>query len=1043
MATIKTPGAGVSPYETTTTAPTVLRASADGTTTLAAAATDAIGANTSVYVTGQAALNSLITTSQPGVFQGANVTINLEEQNFNTTNQVTATTNYPSGNTGEIQYNSGANSFASDPYFTYTNSNVVTPGIRTDGYYYANGSPFSGGGGNGNVSIATNSTPGIMALGNGFSLNSSNQVSTANLYSTNLSEPTQHYGFSLDTNGVLHLPDQSIINGSTLRGVPGTGELNYTGITIGPNSGNAENTWMWVDASNAYIATDYSNVGKTWTFDSTGNITLPGIYGAQLIVNQLGGPGLFTGGATAQPSLNYGVRSNVFVGDDIVFITDSGNSTWTFGTDGSLQVPSNATAAGPGTIASANGYPTLLAYGTGGGFGIHGGPELDWMNADDPANNFSNVNTLRNTAFLNATGFYIGMNENSVVGNTVASWRFTPDGNLTLPSGGQLGYAGMGWTGLKSANGTPIEIDSYYANGNISGQIYMTPNGNLSLIGFVEGGASNAWSFNSDASVLFPYQPTNNRTGSGEALVFAKSNNQKVIATAPGDAGQPIVSRLVIAGGDGFESGEGGDIYLWAGRSGVGVAGGSGGGDIKVDAGEALNSAQGGTVKIRAGNSYDQGIGGGIGGFVEILAGGGNTGGPVTISSGQGNSQANSGFVQIQTPYGGTWYFDNYGNLTTPGASGNITGADVITANVFAMTLGGNITEGNIPAYTSLTGNTIVLTPSGGTSADQQLVIYPTVTPGADANHLHLTSGNLYNTELFLGDDFLYVKLANTGNVVINSNNLVGNSAQWTFDTSGMLIFPTGNLIITPEYAAFGNAAVISSADHNLVTGSFGANGGTSSLWVEDYANIGSSNIAAVYANPVPGSGNVRIAVGTNGGPGPYLWDFQPNGNLTAPGNISTTGNITGAYFSGNGSGLTDVTATVPSQTILPTVQTITAIPMLTGYLSGGEGGVTVTVANTIPVTEFGVIVTAGTVSQKYATGSLGNAPGTGNITFTTGTSDQPFTVYAYITSNAGTYYSNAVTGTSGMCSLAGTQIALSDGSHKAIEDITLSLIHI
>jgi hypothetical protein len=110
---------------------------------------------------------------------------------------------------------------------------------------------------------------------------------------------------------------------------------------------------------------------------------------------------------------------------------------------------------------------------------------------------------------------------------------------------------------------------------------------------------------------------------------------------------------------------------------------------------------------------------------------------------------------------------------------------------------------------------------------------------------------------------------------------------------------------------------------------------------------------------------------------------------------------------------------------------------MLAGYLSGGEGGVEVTVANTIPVTEFGVIVTAGTVSQKYATGSLGNAPGTGNITFTTGTSSAPFTVYAYITSNAGTYYSNAVTGTSGMCLLAGTQIALSDGSHKAIEDIT------
>jgi hypothetical protein len=45
--------------------------------------------------------------------------------------------------------------------------------------------------------------------------------------------------------------------------------------------------------------------------------------------------------------------------------------------------------------------------------------------------------------------------------------------------------------------------------------------------------------------------------------------------------------------------------------------------------------------------------------------------------------------------------------------------------------------------------------------------------------------------------------------------------------------------------------------------------------------------------------------------------------------------------------------------------------------------------------------------------------------------------VYAYVTSNAGTYYSNAATGTSGICLLAGTHIALSDGTHKAIEYIT------
>ena len=158
---------------------------------------------------------------------------------------------------------------------------------------------------------------------------------------------------------------------------------------------------------------------------------------------------------------------------------------------------------------------------------------------------------------------------------------------------------------------------------------------------------------------------------------------------------------------------------------------------------------------------------------------------------------------------------------------------------------------------------------------------------------------------------------------------------------------------------------------------------------------------------------------------------------FTSDNGFSTTGNITGNYFSGNGSGLTGVgAASVPSQNILPTIQTITIAAA--GSQSGaGNGYANVIVANVTPVTEYGVIITAGTINQKYVTGSLGNIPGTEQILFNTGLGSTPFTVYAYVTSNAGTYYSNAATGTSGICLLAGTQIALSDGTHKAIEDIT------
>ena len=127
------------------------------------------------------------------------------------------------------------------------------------------------------ASVQSSAWTGISAFGEGFSLTTStHKIVTNKLYSTNATQPTQHYRLELDTNGVVILPDQSIINGSTLRGVYGTGELNYTGITIGPNSGNRENTWMYVDAYDAYIATDYANNQYTWKFSSTGTLTVPG-----------------------------------------------------------------------------------------------------------------------------------------------------------------------------------------------------------------------------------------------------------------------------------------------------------------------------------------------------------------------------------------------------------------------------------------------------------------------------------------------------------------------------------------------------------------------------------------------------------------------------------------------------------------------------------------------------------------------------------------------------------------------------------------------
>jgi predicted acyltransferase (DUF342 family) len=447
------------------------------------------------------------------------------------------------------------------------------------------------------------------------------------------------------------------------------------------------------------------------------------------------------------------------------------------------------------------------------------------------------------------------------------------------------------------------------------------------------------------------------------------------------------------------------------------------------------------------------------------------------------------------------------GNVLTGGrvsATGNVTGGNILTGGLISATgnISGNNFIGNGSQLTGITANTGNVTFSGeavigtGTS-NTQSGLYLAPDPVSLANdlylrvrgniqdeptHIHFDTGNNQYYSQFIGDDNKYIQLANTGNIVINSNDAAGNSAQWTFGTGGTTQFPNSVILapvsqsITMQSDQYSQLMYINAnvtvAPNTAINSNFyvGQNNATldivyrddssnqqqkSWLWSVDgtltlptagrinfdYLSISSdANVSAFYAP----AGNVQLAAGigdaqivANSLNDSKTWTFGNTGNLTAPGNVSAVGNITGAYIFGNGSQLTDVTASVPSQTILPTIQTITVEARPAGLFGGGTGGANVTVANTIPVTEYGVIITDGTVSEKYKTGSLGSIPGTVSLTFTTGLNSAQFTVFAYVTSNAGTFYSNSATGTSGICLLAGTQIALSDGSHKSIEDIT------
>jgi hypothetical protein len=150
--------------------------------------------------------------------------------------------------------------------------------------------------------------------------------------------------------------------------------------------------------------------------------------------------------------------------EPIELITNVGGTAnrWEFGADGALNLP-GVNESGPAiqspTIQSLNTYPTLLAYGD----SEHGGPELDWTNSVNRAGIFDNT-VLRNTAYLNAQGFYIGINENNVDGSPSPSWQFGAAGTLTFPNGGSLrvGPAPSSSAGAVGDTAGTVAYDSNY-----------------------------------------------------------------------------------------------------------------------------------------------------------------------------------------------------------------------------------------------------------------------------------------------------------------------------------------------------------------------------------------------------------------------------------------------------------------------------------------------------------------------------------------------------------------------------------------------------
>ena len=374
-------------------------------------------------------------------------------------------------------------------------------------------------------------------------------------------------------------------------------------------------------------------------------------------------------------------------------------STQPFNSDGGFSTTANVT--GTNLVASSNFVGTRLV------------TNLTNFNWSDPITGITlgtqTYVTLANNVFGDPWSGQVNISGVSGTSEANGIWYYsaTSGNQFELRTNGGADPVDSSTWGAYTSGGIAFTLD--YANIEINGQ-------NVTIRSDHGDYDNKIWSFNSDGSTGFPALSVNLHNGgvqSGQTLQFGDPSRQAFI-TGPTPAAGDTAQRLIIQGQVATGSGEGGDVYIWGGDSQVN------GGDIKIYAGDADSGSSGigGNIHISGGKGTNAGgeitlIGGwttgGTGAYVGVTGGQGSTtggnvdltggygganGGPVNITGGiSGNGLASYGNVNINAG-ASTWVFDNAGHLTTPGSSGDITGANVISAATFSAT--GNITAGNV-----------------------------------------------------------------------------------------------------------------------------------------------------------------------------------------------------------------------------------------------------------------------------------------------------------------------------------------------------------
>ena len=226
--------------------------------------------------------------------------------------------------------------------------------------------------------------------------------------------------------------------------------------------------------------------------------------------------------------------------------------------------------------------------------------------------------------------------------------------------------------------------------------------------------------------------------------------------------------------------------------------------------------------------------------------------------------------------------------FTAPGGNNSLVsnGNQLILETTGAVTLpqGGTITEGVVTS-----NPTIQLTPASPSDASQKLVI-----KGGGStvdHHLHLTTGDLTETSIFLGTDDHNVRTTLNGNILITTPDTVNN--VWQFGTAGTITLPQGGVI--------SETAINSS--HSILLTPYAAPQYNPDMAVkiyptfndDDHIHITAGNPATVdlflgdddqYVKIEADGGNIVISADD---PADVKWTFGTDGKLSKLGGVTLT----------------------------------------------------------------------------------------------------------------------------------------------------------